>query len=48
MFSGNKMVKFFALALTALQLSLRMAQGFELDIEEEFAIAGIQLPPTNG
>ncbi|CAG5079560.1 Oidioi.mRNA.OKI2018_I69.PAR.g9282.t1.cds [Oikopleura dioica] len=42
------MVKFFALALTALQLNLRMARGSELDIEEEFAIAGIQLPPTNG
>lgn len=41
------MVKIFK--ALAILMNLRMTRGqSELDLEEEFAIAGIQLPPTNG
>jgi hypothetical protein len=41
------MVKIFK--AFAILMNLRITQGqSELDLEEEFAIAGIQLPPTNG
>jgi len=46
LFLERKMVKISAFALL---MNLRITQGqSEPDLEEEFAIAGIQLPPTNG
>jgi len=41
------MVKIFKALAILMNLRMTQAQS-ELDLEEEFAIAGIQLPPTNG